>query len=71
MVKKVWIRPSTAARLRGVRRQAIYYHIDHHTLKTKNMDGNVYVEQSAVLALKLRKKNLTILKPETSNIELE
>lgn len=35
---------STAAKLRGVRRQTIYWHIEQGNLKHMQLDGNRYVD---------------------------
>lgn len=47
--KKTWIRVSTAARLRGVSRQAIYWHVHEGNLETMELDGVVYVNKEQVL----------------------
>jgi len=53
-----WIRPSTAAKLRGVKRQAIYYHIGEGHLKVKEMDGpSLYVYKPQILKYPFREPN--------------
>ena len=54
------IRVTTAAKLKGVRRQAIYYHIEQKRLRTKVIDENIYVYRDEVEALE-------ILKPTSGN----
>lgn len=56
MAKKEWIRVSTAAGLRDVDRQAIYYHVNQGHLKTKVIDEVTFVEKSEVMSLKLRRE---------------
>ena len=46
------IKVSTAAKLRGVTRQAIYWHIDEGNLKSIEIDGNVYLDREQVLLWK-------------------
>ncbi len=54
--KSRWIRVSTAARLREVDRQAIYYHINEGNLRTKDEDGMIFVLRDQVMKLKLKEK---------------
>lgn len=51
-----WIKVSTAAKLRGVRRQAIYWHIAEGNLKSMKLDGNTYVDRDSLLAWKPKGK---------------
>jgi hypothetical protein len=54
---KTWIRVSTAAKLKGVRRQTLYYHLKEGNLKSVlEMDGNTYLDRDEVLALKPKGK---------------
>ncbi len=53
MPKKIeWIRVSSAAKVRGVSRQVMYYHINAHNIKTMELDGVKYVDRNAVLEMK-------------------
>ena len=56
-----WIRVSTAAKLRGIKRQNVYYHIAQGHLTVKDMDGYTLVSRDEVDKLKLKRK----LKGET------
>lgn len=56
MAAKTWIRVSTAAKLKGVTRQSIYYHISNGNLGVLDMDGNQYVARDDVISLKPRGK---------------
>ena len=56
MKKGVWIRVSTAAKLRGVTRQSIYWHVAEGNLKSTELDGNVYVDRDDVLDWKPKGK---------------
>ncbi|MFN6965238.1 MAG: hypothetical protein ACK4S4_15940 [Pyrinomonadaceae bacterium] len=53
---RTWIRVATAAKLKGVRRQSIYYHIKMGNLVSFDLDGNTYVDRDEVLNLKPRGK---------------
>lgn len=50
-----WIRVSTAAQLRKVKRQAIYYHIREEHLQVKNLDGVLFVLRAEVLSLEMKR----------------
>lgn len=50
MALENWIKASTAAKLRGVTRQSIYWHIAEGNLKSMQLDGNVYVDRDEVKA---------------------
>lgn len=52
-----WIRISTAADLRGIDRQSMYYRVRKHHLRTKTVDKVTFVHRDDVLALKIRAKN--------------
>lgn len=52
-----WIRASTAAKIKGVTRQAIYYSINEGKLKTLEIDGNIFVDKDEVQELKIRERN--------------
>lgn len=49
------IRVSTAAKLRGVRRQAIYWHVSEGNLNSMEIDGNLYVDKLEVLSWEPKK----------------
>lgn len=49
MTKPIWIRASTAAALRGVSRQSIYWHVSQGNLKSMELDGNLFVDRDEVL----------------------
>lgn len=49
-----WIPVSGAAKLKGVRRQSIYYHINEGTLAKKEIVGRVCVKKEDLLHLKIR-----------------
>lgn len=51
-----WIKASTAAKLRGVSRQTIYWHVAEGNLKSMELDGNVYVDRDSLLAWKPKGK---------------
>lgn len=57
MNKEKWVPVSEAAKLRGVKRQSIYYHIDVNNLKKKEIVGRECVELGAVMSLKKRAGN--------------
>jgi hypothetical protein len=50
------VRVATAARMKGVDRQTIQYHIDKGNLQIMEIDGVVFVKRSDVSALKLVKR---------------
>lgn len=49
-----WIRVSTAAELRGIDRQTVYYHIQKKHVRTNLIDGVVFVHRDDVEKLVLR-----------------
>lgn len=55
-MNKDWIKVSTAAELKGVKRQTIYYHIKEGNLNSFDLDGNTYVDPKEVINLKPRGK---------------
>ena len=54
--KPVWIRASTAAKLRGVTRQTIYWHIAQGNLKSMELDGTHYVDRDELIDWKPKGK---------------
>jgi predicted DNA-binding transcriptional regulator AlpA len=48
------IRVSTAAKIKGLDRQTIYYHIENNNLKTTVIDGTIFVSRSDVEQLPRR-----------------
>lgn len=48
-----WIRVSTAAALKGIARQNIYWHIEQGNLRTKTIDGMMFVSRASVEALEI------------------
>ena len=46
------IRVSTAAKLRDVKRQSIYWHVTEGNLNSIKIDGNLYVDREQVLKWK-------------------
>lgn len=47
-----WIKVSSAAKLRGISRQAMYYHVDNNSIRTMELDGVTYVDKEAVLNMR-------------------
>ncbi len=52
-----WIRVSTAAKLRKVARQAIYYHVKKGTIKSKVIDGRTFVDENEIESINIRDRN--------------
>jgi hypothetical protein len=50
------IKISSAARLRGVERQTMYYHVRKHNLKVEEIDGTMYVDRDAAMKLPMKRK---------------
>ncbi len=51
---QTWIRASTAAKLRAVSRQSIYYHIKEGNIISMEMDGITFVDKDSLLNWKPR-----------------
>jgi predicted site-specific integrase-resolvase len=63
MKEKTWIRVSTAAKLKGVRRQTIYWHINEGNLSYLDLDGNKYVDRDEVIKLEHKGKTQKKIPP--------
>ena len=54
--KSPWITPATAAKLRGVKRQSMYNRALSGTIRSKRIDGRLFVHADDVATVKLNKK---------------